>query len=193
MNYERLYGELIERAQRRDRPLVFTEVHHIQPRALGGSDDPENLVSLTYREHFLAHWLLAKITSGRDRSLMAYALHCITMALPGRKVVGWQFDVAKRALRVDYLRRAKVRVEGRRLAWKEYLLQVRAESEQAISQLAGLKLANGRDRGSIKELANQYLLSDPDRLSRRRGRSRAANERANRLYAEAQAVLKFRR
>jgi hypothetical protein len=45
----------------------YCEVHHIQPRALGGSDDPSNLVKLTYREHFLMLWLLTKILKGRER------------------------------------------------------------------------------------------------------------------------------
>ena len=36
-------------------------VHHIVPRAEGGSDDESNLVMLTAREHYIAHLLLAKI------------------------------------------------------------------------------------------------------------------------------------
>lgn len=44
-----------------DRNLIgYTEIHHIVPRCLKGSDDKENLVELTLREHFLAHWLLWK-------------------------------------------------------------------------------------------------------------------------------------
>lgn len=36
-------------------------MHHILPRSLGGLDTEENLVLLTFREHFLAHYLLYKI------------------------------------------------------------------------------------------------------------------------------------
>jgi len=49
-------------------------VHHIIPRSLGGSDDPENLVRLTYRQHFVAHRLLMKITCGKQKSKMAFAM-----------------------------------------------------------------------------------------------------------------------
>lgn len=39
----------------------YTEKHHITPKSLGGSDDLDNLVNLTAREHFICHWLLTKI------------------------------------------------------------------------------------------------------------------------------------
>ena len=34
-------------------------IHHIVPKCLKGTDDPSNLIKLTYREHYLAHCLLA--------------------------------------------------------------------------------------------------------------------------------------
>jgi hypothetical protein len=39
----------------------YVEKHHIVPRCMGGTDDPENLVQLTPEEHYLAHQLLIKI------------------------------------------------------------------------------------------------------------------------------------
>jgi hypothetical protein len=48
--------------------------HHIVPRSLGGTDDSSNLVNLSYRQHFVAHRLLLKITRGKDRSKMAFAM-----------------------------------------------------------------------------------------------------------------------
>jgi hypothetical protein len=38
----------------------YSENHHILPRCMKGTDDPNNLIQLTLREHFLAHWLLWK-------------------------------------------------------------------------------------------------------------------------------------
>jgi hypothetical protein len=38
----------------------YVELHHIHPRCLNGTDDPSNLIVLSLREHFLAHWLLWK-------------------------------------------------------------------------------------------------------------------------------------
>lgn len=62
MEYKRIYDQLIEK--RRNDPLpdeVYGEVHHIVPKSEGGTDDPDNLVRLSAREHFVAHLLLAKI------------------------------------------------------------------------------------------------------------------------------------
>lgn len=42
-------------------PTGLTETHHILPRCLGGSDDFDNLVKLTPREHLISHLLLVKI------------------------------------------------------------------------------------------------------------------------------------
>ena len=42
---------------------VYTENHHIIPICLGGSSNTNNLVKLTGREHYLAHWMLAKAFS----------------------------------------------------------------------------------------------------------------------------------
>lgn len=65
MNYGILYQQLIERAQNRlqahNSISLPTESHHIIPRSLGGSNDAQNLVRLTVREHFIAHCLLFKM------------------------------------------------------------------------------------------------------------------------------------
>lgn len=62
MNYERNYYDYIKYVKSLGkRELEYSEVHHILPRCLGGSDEPDNLVVLTAREHFLAHYLLTKI------------------------------------------------------------------------------------------------------------------------------------
>ena len=42
----------------------YCEVHHIVPRSLGGSDDADNLIRLTARQHFVAHWMLARALGG---------------------------------------------------------------------------------------------------------------------------------
>lgn len=71
MNYQAVYDSLINR--RRKIPADKGEVHHIIPKwrwlghgkrgdLVGDKDDPSNLVKLTYREHFIAHRLLAKMS-----------------------------------------------------------------------------------------------------------------------------------
>lgn len=42
----------------------YCEKHHIVPRSMGGSDDASNLIKLTGRQHYLAHWMLWKAYGG---------------------------------------------------------------------------------------------------------------------------------
>jgi hypothetical protein len=71
--YNKWYTNITEQAKNRVLE-TYTESHHIVPRSLGGSDDPNNLVNLTAREHFVCHWLLVKMTSGHDHHKMLNAL-----------------------------------------------------------------------------------------------------------------------
>ena len=69
MDYQKVYNDLI--SKRKEFPLkkskdLYTELHHIVPRCLGGTDESSNLVRLTAREHFIAHRLLAKIYIGNS-------------------------------------------------------------------------------------------------------------------------------
>lgn len=100
--YQRWYDQLMERAKGRVLDCYF-EIHHIQPRSLDGGDELENLVKLTYREHFLAHWLLTKMYTGKSRRSMLYALQCMgTMGIGDRIIYPWQYAVARKALS-DYV------------------------------------------------------------------------------------------
>ena len=64
MNYKNIYDSLIKNALARGRVNGYRERHHIIPRSMGGSDEKNNLVELTAREHFIAHMCLALIYSG---------------------------------------------------------------------------------------------------------------------------------
>ncbi len=73
MNYKKIYDQIIEK-RKHDTSIGYVEVHHIIPRALGGSDDKENLVAITAREHFICHLLLTKIhTKPGDHAKMIRA------------------------------------------------------------------------------------------------------------------------
>ena len=71
--YTKWYYQIIENARSRESIEGYTEKHHIIPKSLGGSNDQINLVILTAREHFICHWLLTKMTKGKNRSKMSYA------------------------------------------------------------------------------------------------------------------------
>ena len=60
MNYQRIYNNLINK-RISSTPEGYVERHHIIPKSIGGSNDSDNLVALTAREHFIAHLLLSKM------------------------------------------------------------------------------------------------------------------------------------
>lgn len=76
MDFEKHYNLLIQRAQLRgsDKSKLdfYSERHHITPRCMGGTDNADNLVLLTAREHYIAHLLLTKIYSDNCRILFAF-------------------------------------------------------------------------------------------------------------------------
>lgn len=74
MDYSRIYNEIIHDPRNNLLQLGF-ETHHILPRSIGGTDEQDNLVKLTYRRHFIAHWLLTKMYTGRAKSAMHLAFH----------------------------------------------------------------------------------------------------------------------
>lgn len=65
MDYKNIYYKIIENAKKEaengNRFVGYFEKHHILPKSLGGTNDKENLVKLTAREHFICHWLLVKM------------------------------------------------------------------------------------------------------------------------------------
>lgn len=66
MNYKKIYEDLIKKAKsenrkklkREDSNYFYYECHHILPKCLGGTNDKDNLVLLTAREHLICHRLL---------------------------------------------------------------------------------------------------------------------------------------
>ena len=73
MNYKLHYQKLISKYGYKDRPVEshLYERHHIIPKSMGGDNSKQNLVYLTGRQHFLAHWLLFKIHNN-DQMAMAF-------------------------------------------------------------------------------------------------------------------------
>lgn len=73
--YYQWYVNIIQNAisQQRVKKINTYEKHHIIPDSLGGLNNKDNLVLLTFKEHFVCHHLLTKFTVNRDRSKMIFA------------------------------------------------------------------------------------------------------------------------
>jgi len=76
--YTDWYYSIIENAKTQERKKSkgnYFEAHHIIPHSLGGTKSKDNIVLLTAREHFICHVLLTKMTSGKDKMRMSYAVY----------------------------------------------------------------------------------------------------------------------
>ena len=76
--YTKIYYRIIHKCQKRLKPNCYTEKHHIIPKckSFDGQNTPENIVPLTFKEHFICHHLLLKMckTPQQKRS-MYYAFN----------------------------------------------------------------------------------------------------------------------
>lgn len=82
--YFRIYYSIVNNAMPLNRPKRGHERHHILPKSLGGTNELQNLVNLTPREHYVCHLLLTKFTHGIAYQKMSYALHRITNHSSGK-------------------------------------------------------------------------------------------------------------
>ena len=94
MNYFKIYENLCLKG-REDRLLDYSEKHHIVPRCMNGTDEDDNLTVLTYREHYMAHYLLTKMYP--ENSGINYAFLCMLRKHNhGRLLSSHMYDTIKR-------------------------------------------------------------------------------------------------
>lgn len=90
MDYSKHYLKLIERGS--NRVLTgYKAKHHIIPKCMGGTDDPNNIVDLTAEEHFVAHQLLVKMHPNNKKLINALSKMCSSSSKNKRtnKWYGW--------------------------------------------------------------------------------------------------------
>lgn len=118
MDYKKHYDLLIE--TRRNRILLegdYYEKHHIIPKSMGGSDDDSNLISLTPREHFIAHWLLWRIYKNKEMAFAFYAM--VNMAKNQEVKSSRIYEEAKMARRDFIIENNKKYHKGKKLSEEE--------------------------------------------------------------------------
>jgi hypothetical protein len=97
--YTKWYFSIVENAKNKTYD-EYTEIHHIIPKSLNGSNEFNNLVTLTYREHFILHMLLPKMVDDTEQKRkMHYALSMMRRRDNQTKINSKQFGVIKKSLR----------------------------------------------------------------------------------------------
>jgi hypothetical protein len=82
MNYNLIYEKIINYAKSQNRVKNkvngLYENHHIIPKSIGGTNDKNNLVLLTPKEHYICHRLLVEIYKDTPfNNKMYYAMWCM--------------------------------------------------------------------------------------------------------------------
>ena len=106
MDYKKIYDSITHRGTTRPKPEQYTEKHHIIPRCMGGNDLQSNIVILTAREHYIAHWLLTKIYPDNWKLYFAF-FQMVKSHHQGRIINSRQFEKARLYLSMG----AKMRYE----------------------------------------------------------------------------------
>jgi hypothetical protein len=99
MNYEKIYNEIIENAIKLNRKRnqgIYLEEHHILPRCKDGTNDKNNLVMLTAREHFLCHKLLHKMFPHDSKLYFAYRAMTAFDVTGNRGISAREFEYTKK-------------------------------------------------------------------------------------------------
>lgn len=141
MEYQKIYNNIITRAQNRIQE-GYVERHHIIPKCIGGSNELNNIVCLTAREHLICHFLLIKIYPHNNKLRYAAWAMCNQNAPHQQryyKVSSRQYESLKKQAAILVSTNQK----GRK------------RSAETIKK--GIKAKTGKKRGSYKPKALKFI------------------------------------
>ena len=98
--YKKWYDMIIDNAKNRDLE-GYKERHHIIPKCIGGSNEKDNLINLTAREHFICHWLLTKCVTNtfyQKKMLNALGKFVQESSKQQRNLNSRQYEIARKAI-----------------------------------------------------------------------------------------------
>ena len=96
MNYLKCYTSLIDHYKK---VIIdgYYEKHHILPSCMGGTNDPENLLLLPTKAHFVAHHLLYKAYPENRKLAHAFAMMGLSNKHHNRKLTAKMYEKTKLA------------------------------------------------------------------------------------------------
>jgi len=162
VNYARVYRELVAKNYEGD----YLEAHHIQPKCVGGSDAPENIVRLTARGHFIAHWLLHKMYPENIKIAQAFAVMRHGSRFHKRVFTSHGFAAAKKAHSMETSFRMKTNNPMRnpeyakKIATQKMGVPLSASTKALISHLK-TGVTSGPRPESVKQLQRGIEYHDP--------------------------------
>jgi hypothetical protein len=156
MDYKEHYKRLIKtRLNRKIEPTKYYEKHHIVPRCWGGSDKQENLIHLTAREHYIAHWLLYRMRPNSNGISFAFW----KMTFPGPKFTERDYKISSRAYSEAKQAMSKAqreRMTGFKVS-EEHLIKWRKNKNSSKSVI---NIKTGEEFSNAKEVWRKYFRNE---------------------------------
>ena len=146
------------------------EIHHIIPKCAGGDDLPNNLIKLTIREHFIAHWILSKVGIDDVWYKLRFAFGCMSVSSKSNSyrkfLTSRQFEISKK-IRQETLKiyndSVPSRVKGTRWYVDEDGTVYRCHANSPKIEEFGLKPRSPmKGKNWYTDGANFFMLSDSD-------------------------------
>ena len=159
---------LIENAKVRELPKeIYTENHHIIPRCLSGSNNKENLIRLTAKEHFICHLLLTHMVIGIFKHKMIYALWNMCFGSKNHKrhtISARQFEQIKiQMANIPRSKEHKQKLKGK-IPWNKGLVGVQIPWNKGRSHsLATRKKIAQKNKGRPVTEETRKKLSDKNK------------------------------
>lgn len=150
MNYEKHYESLILKAKSRilDKE-IYCERHHIIPKSEGGLDTKENIIKLTAREHFLAHWLLHRMDPDNSSRAHSFWRMCRGRGKVAHK--NW-IVISSRAYeeaRVAHSKAISKKLKGRKKSSEHILKVADSNKGKKRTEIAKLKMSEAAKKRGI--------------------------------------------
>lgn len=151
--YTNWYKSIISNAQSRS-IAGYTESHHIIPKSLGGTNQKENLVKLTGREHFICHLLLTKMTEGNARGKMSFALNSMmnrfNKSMDRYVPSSRTYELLRKQLSIAHKQLGRTAEHKAAISAAHTGKIVSIETKQKMSESSKLKLVGGAVKGSTR-------------------------------------------
>jgi 5-methylcytosine-specific restriction endonuclease McrA len=178
--YYKWYRNIIKNAKNRN-TNDYTEQHHIIPRSLGGSNDKDNLVALTAKEHFICHILLTKFTKGSAYYKMIYACNGMQRSrdYQNRYINSRLFETIKKNFAKEHSKKLK----DRKLS-KEHREAISKGGKGRVDSAETIEKRANSNRGK-KRTAEQRERMRQAQLSRA---SKTAEEKAEQIKKAAPKI-----
>jgi hypothetical protein len=169
MNYNSQYNALIQSRRQKGIPEGYIEKHHIIPRSFGGGNEPDNLIAMTAREHFIAHRLLAKIYPNSGMTHAVWRMTCSNLTMKRFKVTSRVYEQLRKdhAYRVSTDEESKIKKSLAAKGKKQTPDHIKARTESRLkngswfSEETKQKIGDG-NRGKIgtwsgKKIPAEYV------------------------------------